>query len=119
MVGTGAFIGACLRYLISGCALKCFGDYLPYGTLAANILGCLFMGFLMEVSLNLSCISPDLRLFLTTGLLGGMTTFSTFSYETISMLAESNYLLGGLNAGFNLILSLLAVWLGKITAQMM
>ena len=60
----------------------------------------------MDFSIKSGAISPNLRLFLTTGLLGGLTTFSTFSYETTTLLHEGNYLLGALNISLNLFLSL-------------
>lgn len=118
MVGIGGFIGASLRYIITGLSTKAFGDSFPYGTLIVNVLGGFLIGFIMEASAGLWPISPNTRLFLTTGILGGLTTFSTFSYETVSMLMAGSYLMGGLNAGLNLFLSLLGVWLGKLSAQM-
>ena len=68
----------------------------------------------MAFSIKSGAISPNLRLFLTTGLLGGLTTFSTFSYETTTLLHEGNYLLGALNISLNLFLSLGGVLLGKL-----
>jgi CrcB protein len=112
-VGCGGFIGASLRYLISGWSIKLFGGAFPYGTLIVNILGGFLIGLIMEASLTSFSIPSTMRLFLTTGLMGGLTTFSTFSYETIGMLSESDYLLGSLNIGLNLSLSLFGVWLGK------
>ena len=119
IVGIGGFIGASLRYIISGLMIRVFGDSFPYGTLFVNILGGLLIGFIMEASVSLWPVSPNLRIFLTTGLLGGLTTFSTFSYETISMLSDGSYLMGGINAGLNLFLSLFCAWLGKFLAQVM
>lgn len=72
------------------------------------------MGLLMEASGSAWPISADARLFLTTGILGGLTTFSTFSYETVSYLSEGEYLLGGFNAALNLFLALFACWLGRL-----
>ena len=117
IVGVGGFIGASLRYMISSLSVKVFGESFPYGTLFVNILGGLLFGFIMEASVRLWSISPNLRTFLTTGILGGLTTFSTFSYETICMLSDGNYLIGGINAGLNLLLSLFCAWLGKFLAQ--
>lgn len=119
IVGVGGFIGASLRYIISGLSIRVFGDSFPYGTLLVNILGGLLIGFIMEASVSLWPVSPNIRIFLTTGLLGGLTTFSTFSYETISMLSDGSYLMGGINAGLNLFLSLFCAWLGKFLAQVM
>lgn len=119
IVGVGGFIGASLRYIISGLSIRVFGDSFPYGTLLVNILGGLLIGFIMEASVSLWPVSPNIRIFLTTGILGGLTTFSTFSYETINMLSDGSYLMGGINAGLNLFLSLFCAWLGKFLAQVM
>lgn len=116
-VGIGGFIGACLRYIISINAPKLFGTQLPYGTLIVNIIGGILIGIIMELSLTTDLISPNLRLFLTTGIMGGLTTFSTFSYETISLFNEGSYVLGTLNTCLNLFLSLLGVVLGKFISN--
>lgn len=117
-VGIGGFIGACLRYSISYYSPKLFGTQLPYGTLIVNIIGGILIGFIMEFSLITNLISPNLRLFLTTGIMGGLTTFSTFSYETISFFSSGSYVLGTLNTCLNLFLSLGGVVFGKFVSHM-
>lgn len=112
-VGIGGFIGASLRYMISTSAARFLGTTMPYGTLIENVLGGFLMGFLMELSFNTELISSDMRLFLTTGILGGLTTFSTFSYETMALINEGSYMLGALNISLNLFLSLIGVVLGR------
>ncbi len=114
IVGMGGFIGCCLRYFISSYSPRIFGTQFPYGTLIVNGIGGFLIGFVMDFSIKSGAISPNLRLFLTTGLLGGLTTFSTFSYETTTLLHEGNYLLGALNISLNLFLSLGGVLLGKL-----
>jgi fluoride exporter len=116
-VGIGGFIGSCLRYVISINSPKLFGTQLPYGTLIVNVIGGILIGFILETSLRTNLISPDLKLFLTTGIMGGLTTFSTFSYETISLFSDGNYMLGTLNTFLNLFLSLLGVVLGKLVSN--
>ena len=116
IVGAGGFLGAALRYIISSVTAKYLGDF-PIGTLIVNVAGGFIMGFIMEASNSMWPISADARLFLTTGILGGLTTFSTFSYETISYLSDGEYLMGGLNAGLNLSLALFACWLGRLTVR--
>lgn len=113
IVGLGGFLGAALRYIVSSVTAKYFGDF-PIGTLIVNVAGGFIMGLIMEASNSVWPISADVRLFLTTGILGGLTTFSTFSYETVSFLSEGEYLVGGLNAGLNLSLALFACWLGRL-----
>lgn len=112
-VGIGGCIGACLRYIISVNSPKFFGTKLPFGTLIVNILGGILIGFIMELSLTTDAVSPNLKLFLTTGIMGGLTTFSTFSYETISLFSDGSYFLATLNTCLNLFLSLGGVVLGK------
>lgn len=117
-VGIGGFIGAALRYIISANAPKLFGTQFPYGTLIVNVVGGLLIGLIMELSLTTELISPNLRLFLTTGIMGGLTTFSTFSYETINLFSSGSYILSCLNTCLNLFLSLGGVILGKYLAHL-
>jgi len=115
-VGIGGFIGSALRYIISIYTPKFFGTQLPYGTLIVNVAGGILIGLIMEISLATDFISPNFRLFLTTGIMGGFTTFSTFSYETINLFVRGNYILGSLNTCLNLFLSLGGVILGKLSS---
>lgn len=115
-VGIGGFIGASLRYLISINSSKWFGNQLPYGTLIVNVVGGLLIGFIMEMSLNTNYISPNMKLFLTTGIMGGLTTFSTFSYETITLFSAGRYISGIANTCLNLFLSFGGVVVGKFMA---
>lgn len=117
VVGAGGFLGAALRYLVSGATTKYFGDF-PIGTLIVNVAGGFIMGLIMEASVSLWPVPANMRIFLTTGILGGLTTFSTFSYETIAYISDGRYLMGGMNAGLNLILSLLACWVGRSVVLM-
>lgn len=119
IVGCGGFIGASLRYLISLGATKGFGTQFPYGTLIANILGAIIIGFVMKLSLDTTLISPNSRLFLTTGMMGGLTTFSTFSYETIGLLNGGQVSIGIINIILNLGLSLIGVVIGMALARLL
>lgn len=116
-VGIGGFIGSALRYIISIYTPKFFGTQLPYGTLIVNVAGGILIGLIMEISLATNFISPNFRLFLTTGIMGGFTTFSTFSYETINLFISGNYILGSLNTCLNLFLSLGGLVLGKLASH--
>ena len=118
VVGCGGFIGASLRYVISLNSAKTFGVDFPYGTLIANIIGAIIIGLVMELSLNSSLITPNVRLFLTTGMMGGLTTFSTFSFETVAMIMNGNAIVGSINIILNLGLSLVGVVIGQYIARL-
>lgn len=89
-VGCGAFCGAVLRWAL-GLLLNPLFPTLPLGTLSANLLGGLLMGLAMGVFAQYDALSPAARLFFTTGFLGGLTTFSTFSAETVTLLLRQQY----------------------------
>ncbi|WP_425493101.1 fluoride efflux transporter CrcB [Dyella lutea] len=89
-VGLGAFLGALLRWAL-GLMLNPLFPTLPLGTLSANLLGGLLMGIAMGVFAQYGALSPATRLFIGTGFLGGLTTFSTFSSETITLLLRQQY----------------------------
>jgi len=89
-VGGGAAVGAWIRWAL-GSALNPLFPTLPLGTVAANLVGGLLMGFAMELITRHAVVSPELRLLVTTGFLGGLTTFSTFSAEMTTLLARGEW----------------------------
>ncbi len=112
-VGVGGCIGAVLRYLISS---KIGEAQIPLGTLFVNVLGGFLIGMIMEICISTEFVSPNMRLFLTTGVLGGLTTFSTFSYETVQLFSNGDMKHGILNICLNLLLCLGGVLLGQYVA---
>lgn len=84
----GSGMGGGARYLLSGWALKVLGPAFPYGTLAVNVLGSFLIAGLMYAGVEKMVISPTVRLTLTVGVIGGFTTYSTFSYETMRFLQD-------------------------------
>lgn len=105
-VGIGGCIGASIRYLVTKQSANLFNTSIPIGTLIVNVVGGFFIGMISELSISTDLISPNLKLFLTTGIMGGLTTFSTFSYETISLISDGRYLAGMANVLLNVFLSL-------------
>ena len=89
-VGAGAALGAWMRWGLS-IALNHVVPNLPLGTLASNLIGGYLVGVAIEVLVHHSVLTPEWRLFIITGFLGGLTTFSTFSAETVSLLARQQY----------------------------
>lgn len=85
-VCVGGAIGSGARYLIAVWAVERFGKTFPWGTIAVNLAGCLLLGALMRVGERTSWFSPVLFLALTTGVMGGFTTYSTFNFEVFKLL---------------------------------
>ena len=112
-VGFVGFIGAISRYLISMQASKIFTGKIPVGTLCVNILGGLLIGLILELNSRTDVVSTQMKLFLTTGLMGGLTTFSTFSYETVGLFSDGSYTSAVVNIALNVVLSLIGVIIGK------
>ncbi len=110
-IGAGGFIGSVLRYLISQ-LMKQTGNGFPWGTLVVNLLGCLLIGILGGLISRNWNISHNLALFLTVGLCGGFTTFSTFSKEALLLLQNGCYLSFIGYIATSVILGVLAVALG-------
>jgi CrcB protein len=82
----GGAIGTALRYLTSIAAARWFGAEFPYGTLIVNLSGAFVIGLVQQVGTESLLIPDNVRLFITTGMMGGMTTYSTFSYETVRLM---------------------------------
>jgi fluoride exporter len=87
----GSALGGGARYLISLAALRLLGASFPFGTLTVNVLGSYLISLIMHVGIETTAISPIVRLFLTTGVMGGLTTYSTFNYETLQLANEGDW----------------------------
>ena len=120
IVGVGGFLGAILRYGLSGFAQKISGSIdFPYGTLAVNLLGCLVIGMLSRMDEIHSVLNPQTRLLLFIGILGSFTTYSTFGNETINLMNDRRFYLGFLNVFFHLVFGLAAVMLGRLATYLL
>jgi len=119
LVGVGGFIGSILRYVTSCFVLKLFGKpYFPYGTLVVNIVGCLLFGYLIGISENRQLFSPETRVLVFVGFLGGFTTFSTFGYEVFSFARDGQIFSLLVNIILHLVLGFGAVWLGYALSKL-
>jgi fluoride exporter len=117
LVGAGGFIGSVLRYLASGWVQNWLQTAsFPFGTLAVNVLGCLVIGFLSQLADARGVFTPETRLLVFTGVLGGFTTFSTFSNETFNLLRANQLFPALTNLTAHILLGLGAVWLGRTLA---
>ena len=114
LIGLGGFIGAILRYGISGLVQNMTRSIsFPYGTLAVNVIGCLIIGALSQLVETRGVLNVQARLFIFVGILGALTTFSTFSNETINLIRESQLFYAIANIVLQVILCLSAVVLGR------
>ena len=116
-VGIGGFIGSILRYLIGG-YIQQYSKSFPFGTLVVNLIGCFVIGFLIHISESRGLFSDTSKAFIFIGILGGFTTFSSFGNETINLARDSQMMNAFANIGANVILGLLAVWLGRTVATL-
>ena len=117
LVALGGGLGAALRHLTNLAAFRLLGPNFPFGTLAVNVIGSFLMGVLVEVVARRFGASAELRLFLATGVLGGYTTFSAFSLDTIVLWERGAPGLAVAYVGLSVLLSLAAIigglWLAR------
>lgn len=109
--------GALCRWGISRAGYALLGTGFAWGTLIANVIGCFLLGFLMHLGLVSDKISADMRTAITVGFLGALTTFSTFSYETVRYLEDGSWMLGFCNIGTNLVIGIAATIAGLALAR--
>ena len=109
LVCLGGAVGTGARYLVGGHAERLLGKGFPYGTLSVNLVGSFLIVLIMHLGLTRSAISPDARVILTTGVMGGFTTYSSFNFETLQFLRDGRPALALLNVGVTLLGCLAAV----------
>lgn len=112
-------IGALSRWQTDRLFKHLFGASFPLGTLTVNVVGCLLFGLFMQLDAQGEGFSKTTRLLVTSGFLGAFTTFSTFGYDTFNFFKTGNFLPAVLNIVANLLIGVLAVWLGAIIAKTM
>ena len=117
-VALGGSFGAVLRFLISNGVYQWLGRGFPYGTLAVNVIGSFLMGLLVEaLILQRIAITLEYRAAILVGLFGSLTTFSTFSLETVYLIEQGNFGKAALNVGISLFACVFAVWLGLLAGR--
>ena len=113
LVALGGAIGSVARFKLSGYILHHTIDWrFPAGTFAVNVAGCLVAGICAGLAEKHDFFSPDTRLLIFTGLLGGFTTFSAFGLETMFLLKRGEVLIAGANVVLSVVAGLLALWIG-------
>jgi len=119
LVFIGGGIGASVRYWLTGIVYKIVQNEFPYGTFIVNTVGCFLIGFLILGMEDRFVMSPSLRIFLTIGILGGFTTFSTFSYETIALFRDGEILFALTNVFASVIVCLTATYTGIVIGKLL
>lgn len=112
IISLGAVLGANARYLLSNWAAQKFGVAFPHGTFLINLSGSLLIGFFLALTAERVPVDPRWRLFFAVGFLGAYTTFSTYTYDSLTMLERGQWLLGLFNLFGSTLLGLAAVALG-------
>ena len=115
LVSLGAVIGAVARYLLSEATVRMFGDGFPYGTLLVNVIGCLVIGIFG--GWGIPDLSDTTKLLLITGLLGALTTFSTFGWESLELIQNGKLAVALVSIGLNVVVGLVAVYGGYLIGQ--
>jgi len=117
IVCAGGAAGSGTRYLVGLWAGKRLGTHFPYGTLIVNLVGCFLIALVMDLAINLSSFPEDLRLGLTAGFMGGLTTYSSFNYETTHLFESGAATTGLLNIGVTVAGCAIAGVLGLVLAR--
>lgn len=118
LIGLGGFIGSVARYLTAILFTRIWPSTFPFGTFAANILGCLLIGVVYGISGRMDWLTPEWRLFLATGLCGGYTTFSSFAFENADLLQSAHYWTFALYSISSFAFGLLAVFAGIFISKL-
>ncbi len=117
MIACCGALGCLTRYWLSGWIYQLIGRNFPWGTLVVNVAGAFCIGLIMEFSIRSTLVSPTLRTGIAIGFLGGLTTFSTFSYETFRLLEDGDFLRAFINVFISVVLCLALTWSGIMTAR--
>ena len=116
-VAIGSAVGGVIRYLLGGAIQRALAASFPMGTLVINVTGSALLGFIFRYALETPAVTPEIRALLGVGFCGGYTTFSTFSYETLTLLEDGDWRRAGLYVGVSLLGSVLAAFLGFMAAR--
>lgn len=116
-VAAGGALGSVLRYLLSSSIYTWFGRAMPWGTLAVNVIGSFAIGLLSILLVEKFNVPQEWRLGIVVGVLGGFTTFSAFSWDTLDLMQQGLTLKAMLNVLANVVLCIVAAWLGALWAK--
>ncbi|MFY9150574.1 MAG: fluoride efflux transporter CrcB [Prolixibacteraceae bacterium] len=119
LVGFGGFIGTVARFVISRYFQLSYSSVFPWATLLVNVAGCLLIGIIYGLSDRGNLLTPEVRLFLTVGICGGFTTFSTFSDDAFLLLRQQEFIRFAFYTSGSFFLGLLAIYVGRIISKLL
>ena len=117
LVAAGGALGSALRYLVATAALQWLGPFFPWGTLAVNLAGSFLIGLVQSLAAEGLVLGEEARLFLAAGVMGGLTTYSAFSYETVRLVERGAPWTAGLNAAGTTVACLALCYLGLLAGR--
>jgi len=119
LICLGGALGTGLRFVVSGLAAQWFGAQFPYGTLIVNLSGAFVIGLVQELGTRTLLLPDNVRLFLTVGMMGGLTTYSTFSYETVRLMEFGSWHQAWVNIFVTTTICLSLCFLGIATGRLL
>lgn len=114
VIAIGGALGAVARYLLSSFVLRVSGALFPLGTFVVNVVGCLVFGAIAGAATQRVQMTPAMRLFLLTGILGGFTTFSSYAFESFTLVRDGQMVWAGINIVGQVAAGLVGMWAGYV-----
>jgi len=114
VIAIGGALGSVARYLFSSAVLRATGSLFPVGTFAVNVVGCFVFGAIAGASEQRVQLTPELRLFLLVGVLGGFTTFSSYAFESFSLIRDGQFAGAAINVVGQVVAGLAGLWVGYV-----
>jgi CrcB protein len=117
LVAIGGAIGSVSRSLLSTFVLRVTGSLLPVGTFAVNVVGCVAFGAIVGAAEHRFVLTPEARAFLLVGILGGFTTFSSYTFETFTLMQDGQFAAAAFNIAGQVVAGLLGFWVAYVIAR--
>ena len=117
LVAAGGAFGSVARYALSTFVLRATGSLFPFGTFVVNVIGCFVFGVIAGAAEHRVALAPDLRAFLLIGVIGGFTTFSSYAFESVTLIRDGQFGAAALNVVGQVVTGLLALWIGYVAAN--
>jgi CrcB protein len=117
LIAVGGALGSVSRYLLSMAVLRATGSLFPAGTFAVNVIGCVIFGMIAGAAEQRVQLEPELRLFLLVGVLGGFTTFSSYAFESFSLIRDGQFVWASINVIGQVVASMIGLWAAYVIAH--